>query len=114
MKKISLLSSVGLVVLLTVSSCKKDQVSTDCVSNTTIHFSSQIKPMIDNNCVSCHSPGATAPDLSTHANIAANATLVLNSLSGSGVQLMPLGGPALNDTLISQFSCWISQGKQNN
>ena len=114
MKNNLFLLTLGATILLGLIACKKDQVSTDCVSNTTIHFSTQIKPMIDNNCVSCHSPGATSPDLSTHANIAANATLVLNSLTGSGVQLMPLGGPALNDTLISQFSCWISQGKQNN
>ncbi len=114
MKKNAIVFVFGTIILFGFGSCKKDKVSTDCVSSTTIHFSTQIKPMIDNNCISCHSAGATSPDLSTHANIAANATLVLNSLSGSGVQLMPLGGPALNDSLISQFSCWISQGKQNN
>jgi hypothetical protein len=33
---------------------------------------------------------------------------------GANVELMPQGGPALNDTLIKQFSCCINQGKQNN
>jgi hypothetical protein len=56
----------------------------------------------------------TAPTLTGHANVSSNATLILNSLNGAGVQLMPLGGPALNDSLINQFSCWISQGKSNN
>ena len=114
MKRIAVFFVLGSVLLIGAGSCKKDKVSTDCVSNTTIKFSTQIKPMMDNYCISCHGPGGTSPDLSTHANIASNATLVLNSLNGAGVQLMPQGGPALNDTLISQFSCWISQGKQNN
>ena len=114
MKRIAEFFVLGSVLLIGAGSCKKDKVSTDCVSNTTIKFSTQIKPMMDNYCISCHGPGGTSPDLSTHANIASNATLVLNSLNGAGVQLIPQGGPALNDTLISQFSCWISQGKQNN
>jgi hypothetical protein len=39
----------------------------------------------------------------------------LNSLRGEGgKQLMPQGGPALQDSLIEQFSCWVNQGKLNN
>jgi hypothetical protein len=56
----------------------------------------------------------TAPTLTGHENVASNANLILSSLKGEGVQLMPAGGPALNDSLINQFSCWISQGKSNN
>jgi hypothetical protein len=102
------------IIVLGLSSCKKDKVSTDCVSNTTIKFSTQIKPMINQYCISCHGSTGTSPDLTSHANISIKSDLILNSLTGTGVQLMPLGGPALNDSLISQFSCWISQGKQNN
>jgi hypothetical protein len=97
-----------------VLSCKKDKVDTECLSTETISFSNQIKPMIDNNCISCHGLGMTSPNLSGYANVSSNATKILNSMNGSGAQLMPLGGPALNDSLISQFSCWISQGKKNN
>jgi hypothetical protein len=100
--------------LFFLSSCKKDKVETECLTNETIRFNDQIKPIIQDNCISCHGPGMTSPNLSGHANVAANATKILNSMNGTGSQLMPLGGPALNDTLISQFSCWISQGKQNN
>jgi hypothetical protein len=35
-------------------------------------------------------------------------------MQASGFQLMPIGGPALNDDLIQQFLCWIEQGKLNN
>lgn len=114
MKKYFLpVSFVGLSLVL-IFSCKKDKVITACDSNATVHFSTQIMPMIQANCISCHDTGMTAPILTGHANISSNAILILNSLNGAGVQLMPSGGPALNDTLISQFSCWISQGKQNN
>jgi hypothetical protein len=100
--------------VFTAGSCKKDQVSAACESNKTISYSSQIKPMIENNCLSCHSTGGNSPSLTDHASVATHATHVLNSLTGNGAQLMPLGGPALNDSLISQFSCWIAQGKKNN
>ncbi len=114
MKKKALVFVFGTTILFGFGSCKKDQVSTDCVSNTTIHFSTQIKPIIDNNCISCHGPGGNTPSLTDHASIATHATHIYNTLTANGAQLMPQGGPALNDTLISQFSCWISQGKQNN
>jgi hypothetical protein len=104
---------VGLSLVL-IFSCKKDKVIATCESNETVYFSTQIMPMIQENCISCHDAGMTAPTLTGHANVASNANLILSSLKGEGVQLMPLGGPALNDSLINQFSCWISQGKKNN
>ncbi len=70
--------------------------------------------MIDNNCISCHDAGGTSPELTSYDHIASEAAMIFNSLSGTGVKLMPLGGPELNDTIKSQFSCWIAQGKKNN
>ena len=101
-----------------VFSCKKDQVpsvtvDTNCVD--TVYFATQIAPMISSKCLSCHDVGNnTGYTLTNHTNISANASAVLNSLYGASVALMPKGGPALNDTLIQQFSCWINQGKLNN
>jgi hypothetical protein len=94
-------------------SCKKDKISTVCID--TVHYSTQIAPMIATNCLSCHDVGnGTGYTLTNHTNISANASAVLNSLHGASVSLMPQGGPALNDSLIQQFTCWISQGKLNN
>lgn len=98
-------------------SCTKDKVSAspfdpNCAD--TISFSSQILPMIQSNCISCHDTGnGTGYTLTNHTNISSNATAVLNSLNGVP-QLMPQGGPALHDTLIQQFTCWVNQGKLNN
>ena len=94
--------------------CRKDKISQVNSTNQIISFSGKIKPMIDNNCISCHDVGMTAPNLATYSSVSLNANKILNSLRGEGVTLMPLGGPKLNETIISNFSAWINQGKQNN
>ena len=116
MKYQHLIYAFGIVTATSlVFSCKKDQVPvvSDCVD--TVYFATQIAPMISSKCLSCHDVGnSTGYTLTNHTNISANASAVLNSLHGASVALMPKGGPALNDTLIQQFSCWINQGKLNN
>lgn len=95
--------------------CRKDKISTVNSTNQIVSFSSKIKPMIDNNCISCHDVGMTAPNLATYSSISLNANSILNSLRGEGgVTLMPKGGPKLSETIINNFSVWVSQGKQNN
>lgn len=105
----------NLIFLLSASimlfSCKKDKTPEVIVCDQDISFASQIKPMMDTYCTSCHQ--SQAPILTNHSEISANATAILNSIKGN-TQLMPLGGPALNDSLIQQFNCWIQQGKPNN
>lgn len=99
------------------TSCTKEKVPNvpfDCTD--TISFASQIAPLISNNCISCHDTGnSTGYIFTNHSNISNNAIDILNALRGEGgKQLMPQGGPALNDTLIQQFSCWVNQGTLNN
>jgi hypothetical protein len=108
----SLLTIVSVAFLI---SCAKDKTPDPASINcpTTISFANQVKPMIDANCIGCHDAGQTLPDLSTHAAVSQNATAVLNSLKGTTI-LMPQGGPALSDTLIQEFECWINQGKLDN
>lgn len=100
-------------------SCAKEKVPGQVIDpncTDTISFSTQIVPMISNNCVSCHDTGnSTGYTLTNHTNISSNASDMLNAMHGTGgFQLMPEGGPALHDSLIQQFSCWINQGKLNN
>ncbi|MNK01882.1 hypothetical protein D3C87_196950 [compost metagenome] len=99
------------------SACTKEKAPVklpDVACTTTVSFSQQIAPMIQDNCASCHGSGAgTSPVLSNHSEISANGEMILNTLHGTP-QLMPQGGPALADTLIQQFQCWIQQGKLNN
>lgn len=102
-----------------VSGCSKDKtpdnhVDENCTS--TISFVNQIKPLIDQNCIGCHGPSnSTGYTLTNHAEISTHAAAIVNAMRNEGgFQLMPQYGPALNDTLIQQFSCWINQGKMNN
>lgn len=117
MKKLGVFAVLGAAVGFgMVNACAKDKVpvittTPDCTD--TIHFATQIAPMVQDNCLGCHDTGGSLPTLTNHSEISASATAVLNTLHGTP-QLMPQGGPALNDTLIQQFTCWISQGKLNN
>lgn len=119
MKRISFFLSIGLstVLIVNLSACRKDKIpvaplSVECPD--TIRFSTQISPMIQNYCVSCHASGAGGYTLGDYTSISNNADIILKSLRGDGVLLMPDGGPALADSLIQQFTCWINQGKLNN
>ena len=117
MKKIVLFAVLAAIIGFgLVNSCAKDKVpvittAPDCTDS--IHFAAQITPMIQDNCLGCHDTGGSLPTLTNHSEISANATAVLNTLYGTPI-LMPQNGPALNDTLIQQFACWVSQGKLNN
>jgi hypothetical protein len=119
MKSFLIIFSALSLGVFTMNSCKKDKVPVSCTAQgcvDTISFANQIMPMIQNYCVGCHEPGNASGgyDLSTYAQVSANADIVLSSLYGTSVQLMPQGGPALADSLIQQFSCWKCQGKLDN
>lgn len=102
---------------LLLFSCTRDKVTPiDQQCNTTISFATDVLPIMEANCVSCHQPGNACGgyDLSTYTAIAANANAIVGSMKANGYQLMPIGGPALADSTIQKISCWINQGKQDN
>ena len=101
------------VSLLLLTSCTKDKAETVLVCPDTISFSTQILPMITDNCVGCHSNGQNAPFITNHNEIAANATKISKSIHGT-ITLMPYNGDKLADSLIQHFDCWVKQGKLDN
>ncbi|WP_341902488.1 cytochrome c [Fluviicola taffensis] len=111
------MSSFTVIALFLPSGCSKAKAPAplpQIVCTSTISFSQQIAPMIEENCSSCHGAGAgTTPVLSNYTEISENADAIINTLRGTP-QLMPEGGPALADSLIQQFQCWMQQGKMNN
>jgi len=112
-----LMSSVMLLALFLPSSCSKAKAPPalpQVVCTSTISFSQQIAPMIEENCSGCHGVGAgTTPVLSNYEEISTNADAIIHALRGTP-QLMPQDGPALADSLIQQFQCWMQQGTMNN
>jgi hypothetical protein len=111
---------IGFVLLIVLGivfySCSKDNTSDySLISNCTdtVSYSQDIVPILENNCNGCHNAGAGGYSFTDHTQTAANASAILNSMYGT-TQLMPLGGPALPDSLIQKVQCWINQGKLNN
>ena len=88
-----------------------------CDTINPVTFSGTIWPIIQTSCTGCHA-GASAGGgivLATYANvqtIAASGSLV-NSLTGTGVPKMPLGG-ALSTCQIREFEIWVNSGSLNN
>lgn len=93
-------------------SCKKSIYDKNLNCETTISFTNQILPLVENNCTACHSAGEEGYTLTNHDNISMHADDVLRSMKGI-ITLMPEGGQ-LPDSLIQQFECWMKQGKPNN
>lgn len=114
---LTLSSTIIILSLVFTSGCAKDKAPSPMIGancSDTISFAHQIAPVIQDKCASCHGSGAgTSPVLSNHQEIADQAENILSALHGTP-QLMPQGGPALEDSLIQQFDCWIQQGKMNN
>jgi hypothetical protein len=116
MKKLIILCTGVIAALFFVTSCDKDKTTLSNVNLNcpdTISFAAKIQPMLNDNCIACHSSGGNSPNLTSHSSVSANASAILNSMKGVP-QLMPQGGPALADSLIQHFECWINQGKLNN
>jgi len=78
-------------------------------TTTVISFATNVKPIIDNNCVECHG-GSRFPDLRSHTIIAANSGLIKNVVV---TRRMPLGG-SLSNEQIATISDWIDSGALDN
>ena len=99
-------------------SCAKDKVNYTAPPNCpdTVSFNQEVLPLIQTNCTGCHDQGNSSGGyiFTNHSNISSSADAILGSMHANGYQLMPLGGPALADSLIQKIECWIYQGKLNN
>ena len=62
-----------------------------------------IKSLMANQCVGCHSPGAIAPDLSSYAGVKAAASVALAAMQNG---TMPKAGP-LPAAQIAGFKSWV-------
>lgn len=73
-------------------------------------FAMDIKPIIDNKCISCHNGTVQNPDLRTYQGIKNNAARV-KELTASRV--MPQTG-SLTDEQIKLIGCWVDDGAPDN
>ena len=110
-------------VVLMSTACYKDNeedLYPDNGCNTeNVSFAQTVWPVINNNCVSCHSgPGASGGiRLGNYNEVVAtiDGGRFLGAIKHeNGFSAMPQGGSKLSDCNISQIDAWIAQGKLNN
>jgi hypothetical protein len=88
-----------------------------CDTINPVTFSGTIWPVMQTSCTGCHTgttPGGGIA-LANYTNVKTIALngMLLNSLSGSGVTKMPMGG-SFSACRIRQFQKWINTGSLNN
>ena len=119
---------IMIIVSLMATSCYYDEMPPEAVIPIpdVVSYSKDIQPLWDQDCVSCHKAGATAPDLSaanSYLALTANNKYVIpgnaagsklhKSLVGDGAAIMPTAGK-WSDSKIALVDKWITDGALNN
>ncbi|HEY0030733.1 MAG TPA: cytochrome c [Bacteroidia bacterium] len=83
---------------------------------TTIFYATDIQPMINSKCVSCHTAGGTGTgDFTSYTGLKAKAESgSLNTRVFVLKDMPPAGNPQLTEDELSKLKCWIEQGAPNN
>jgi hypothetical protein len=76
----------------------------------TITYTLNVKPIIDSNCIQCHSYGGDFPNLTTYNGTGANASIVKAETVS---RRMPQGSSLTSEEIIA-ISCWVDAGALNN
>ena len=113
MKKTTLLTLIALVAIvctLTIA-CKKSSGGTPTPPPAGTKYFAAVNQIITTSCVTCHRTGGTPPDLSTDANIVANATRIkARAVDDATANYMPKGAARLSETDKSTINNWIAAG----
>lgn len=112
MKKcIYIISAV--VLLIACESRTYEEISDNTPITEEVTYNKDVKPIIDANCVSCHSPGAQA--LTNYAEVKNNIDNIIDRISRpNGDPLkMPQGG-SLSPTQINIITKWKADGLSEN
>ena len=95
-------------------------VITNNCDTTSVTFAGSIAPLLQNNCLTCHSNNNAASQggnirLQNYADIYTKKTVILASINRmTGALPMPKGTAKLNICLIRQAEIWINNGAPNN
>lgn len=86
--------------------------TTDNSSTTTnVTYTSNVKPIIDTNCIACHFSGGESPTLGTYTQVknAASSGKLLCTIQALGCRTMPPSGK-MSQSNIDLILLWKSQG----
>jgi cytochrome c5 len=123
--KTTIFFATMLLAAFTFSGCYKDNEEElypengNSCDTENVSFADQVWPVINNNCVACHSgAGASAGiRMGNHAELvqAVNGGRFVGAIKHeSGFSAMPQGGGKLNDCSIQQIEAWIADGMPDN
>ncbi len=109
-------------ISITIPSCYYDDEQTlypKACDTTTATFLSKIQPIINKNCLPCHSTTNSSGGISLEGYDNINSSVqnqsLMNAINHSpGFQAMPKGGAKLSDCDISNLNSWITSGALNN
>ncbi|MBF8456487.1 hypothetical protein IV494_04765 [Kaistella sp. G5-32] len=105
MKKIIISCIVCTVILYSCDTRTYEDISGPPVANIT--YTNSIKPIMNANCTSCHSPnGGQSPYLDNYDDVKSNINLILEDLNSGS---MPPNGP-LSSTTIQTVQSWKDAG----
>ncbi|MCB8995555.1 MAG: hypothetical protein H6538_08100 [Bacteroidales bacterium] len=114
----------SLIISAIVASCYYDSEESlypDLGSCDTLNvsYSGSIVPLMDNNCLSCHSNKTAASKgndlrLQNYADIVANQDAIIASINHTGKNPMPKNTAKLKTCLIQQFEIWAADGSPDN
>lgn len=110
-----------IIAIAAESSCYYDNVEelygTSPCDVTAVSWTADIQPMIQQNCLGCHSgAGASAGlDLSTYMSVKTHSSSLVNRMNkpNGDPLMMPPSGPLSNCTL-NQMDAWVAAGTPEN
>ena len=111
-------SQINLIYRWIAQGAKDNSCSNTC-DTTNVTFSATVFPLLQANCVGCHSGSAPGGNirLENYANVLAvaqNGKLLGSVNHSAGYKAMPFGGNKLPACNIDQIRIWVDGGAQNN
>jgi hypothetical protein len=123
--RIKLRTGMALAGILLLQACVWENMEdlypdTPECDTSSVSFSMDIKPILSNNCFSCHS-NANAPSFGgglsfeDYTDVSANTARITGAINHKeGFLAMPQGGDKLDSCSILKFQAWVSAGAPDN
>ncbi|WP_347217832.1 hypothetical protein [Chryseobacterium sp.] len=115
MKRVKYILALSLaVVIIACESRTYEEISENKPIILPVKYTTDIKPIIDNNCIGCHSAGSFKP-LATYDQVKSNIDGILDRIQrpNGDPEKMPKGG-SLSATQINIFIKWKADGLTEN
>lgn len=113
MKRIFLIATLSTLLFSSCTFEKSEALTVGC--DATMSYATDIKPIIDAKCVTCHTTGASQGDFQTYAVVKVkvdNGTF--NNRVFVAKDMPPGGNPQLTADELQKIKCWMDQGAQDN